>query len=78
MYFSITYNKCRREDEKRGQNIKFFGGILIGAGIFILILAFLGVSETINFGEFKEIFYIILIISGGLAIGSGIFHLEKS
>jgi hypothetical protein len=57
---------------------KFFGGILIGAGIFILILAFLGISETINFGEFKEIFYIILIIAGGLAIGSGIFHLEKS
>ena len=57
---------------------KFFGGVLIGVGIFVIILTLLGMSGVINFGEMDFLFFILLIISGILSIGSGIFHLEKS
>jgi len=57
---------------------KFFGGILIGIGVLIIILALLGLANILSFGDMDFLFFLILVISGGLSIGSGIFHLEKS
>ncbi len=57
---------------------KFFGGILIGVGILIIILALLGLLGILNLGDMDIVLFLILIISGGFSIVSGIFHLEKS
>ncbi|MEJ2296530.1 MAG: hypothetical protein P8Y23_17420, partial [Candidatus Lokiarchaeota archaeon] len=66
---------------------KFFGGILICVGIFFVILAIgdifnfidLGGLTLINVGEFNMSFVsLLLLISAGFTIISGIFHLEKS
>ena len=60
---------------------KFFGGILIGIGIFFAIWAvgiFINVIDLgdINLNTFLMV--IFLLIGGILSIISGIFHLEKS
>lgn len=57
---------------------KFFGGILIGIGVLIIILALLGLLGILNLGDMDIVLFLILIISGGFSIVSGIFHLEKS
>ena len=57
---------------------KFFGGILIGIGILIIILVLLGFAGVINFSEMEILLYLILIIAGVFSVASGVFHLEKS
>jgi F0F1-type ATP synthase assembly protein I len=65
---------------------KFFGGILIGVGIFFIILAIGDIFNFIDFGgalieigDFDMSFIsLLLLISAGFMIISGIFHLEKS
>jgi len=57
---------------------KFFGGILIGVGIFIIILVLLGLTGILNFTDIEILLFSILIIAGVFSIVSGIFHLEKS
>jgi hypothetical protein len=57
---------------------KFFGGILIGIGILIIILVLLGFAGVLNFGEMEILLFLILIIAGVFSVASGVFHLEKS
>jgi len=58
---------------------KFFGGILIGMGIFFLIIGFGYLLNIFDFGEANPILIMLLsLIGAGLIIVSGIFHLEKS
>ncbi|HEC40585.1 MAG TPA: hypothetical protein ENI29_20245 [bacterium] len=58
---------------------KFFGGILIGVGIFFIIWAVGVLSNIIDFGEINNsLMGLFLLIGASLAIISGIFHLEKS
>ncbi len=58
---------------------KFFGGILIGIGIFFLIIGFGYLLNIFDFGEANPILIMLLsLIGAGLIIVSGIFHLEKS
>ncbi len=58
---------------------KFFGGILIGIGIFFLIIGFGYLLNIFDFGEANPILIILLsLVGAGLIIVSGIFHLEKS
>ena len=57
---------------------KFFGGILIGIGILIIILVLLGFAGILNFGEMEILLFLILIIAGVFSVASGVFHLEKS
>ena len=66
---------------------KFFGGILIGVGIFFIVLAIGDIFNFIDFGGFALIeigdfdmsfISLLLLISAGFMIISGIFHLEKS
>ncbi|MFX1590339.1 MAG: hypothetical protein ACFFC1_19575, partial [Promethearchaeota archaeon] len=66
---------------------KFFGGILIGVGVFFIILVVgdmfnfinFGDVQIINFGDFSlGVLGLLLLISAIFSIISGIFHLEKS
>ncbi|MFX1408299.1 MAG: hypothetical protein ACFFBW_15215, partial [Promethearchaeota archaeon] len=66
---------------------KFFGGILICFGIFLIILAFGDMLNFIDFGSINlftsenfdiSVVSFLLLISALFAIISGIFHLEKS
>jgi chromosome segregation ATPase len=60
---------------------KFFGGILIGFGIFCLIWAAGIFVNIIDLGEpniNSSLIVIFLLIGAILSILSGIFHLEKS
>jgi len=58
---------------------KFFGGILIGMGIFFLIIGFGYLLNIFDFREANPILIMLLsLIGAGLIIVSGIFHLEKS
>ena len=60
---------------------KFFGGILIGLGIFFIIggiLALLPVFDLGNANFTIRVLGILLILGASLSIISGIFHLEKS
>jgi len=60
---------------------KFFGGILIGFGIFCLIWAVGIFVNVIDLGEVNVnsfLIVIFLLIGAILSIISGIFHLEKS
>ena len=43
---------------------KFFGGILIGVGIFIVILVLLGFAGILNFSEMEVLLFLVLIIAG--------------
>ena len=54
---------------------KFFGGILIGLGIFFVIW----VVAILSFGNIDNaIIFWLLIIAAGSSIASGVFHLLKS
>ncbi|MHA1508995.1 MAG: hypothetical protein ACTSO6_09870, partial [Promethearchaeota archaeon] len=57
---------------------KFFGGILIGVGILIIIVVVAGLTGILNFADIEIILFIILIIAGIFSVVSGVFHLEKS
>ncbi len=60
---------------------KFFGGILIGFGIFFIIWAIGIFANVIDLGEVNInsfLIVIFLLIGAILSIISGIFHLEKS
>ncbi|MHA2036053.1 MAG: hypothetical protein ACW972_02500 [Promethearchaeota archaeon] len=60
---------------------KFFGGILIGFGIFFIIWAVGIFANVIDLGEVNINSFLIvlfLLIGAILSIISGIFHLEKS
>ena len=60
---------------------KFFGGILIGFGIFFIIWAVGIFTNVIDLGEVNTnstLLVIFLLIGAILSIISGIFHLEKS
>ncbi|MFW9822614.1 MAG: hypothetical protein ACFFE4_06750, partial [Candidatus Thorarchaeota archaeon] len=60
---------------------KFFGGILIGFGIFFIIWAVGIFFNVIDLGEvnFNSFLIVIFLLIGAiLSIISGIFHLEKS
>ncbi len=57
---------------------KFFGGILIGVGILIIIVVLFGLTGILNFADIEILLFIILIIAGIFSVVSGIFHLEKS
>ena len=60
---------------------KFFGGILIGFGIFFIIWAVGIFTNVIDLGEVNInsfLIVIFLLIGAILSIISGIFHLEKS
>ncbi|MFX1354165.1 MAG: hypothetical protein ACFFGP_09415, partial [Promethearchaeota archaeon] len=66
---------------------KFFGGILIGVGLFFIILVIGDIFNFINFGDVQIInlgdlsfgvVSLLLFISALFSIISGIFHLEKS
>ncbi len=60
---------------------KFFGGILIGAGIFFIIWAIGVFFNAIELGEVNInsfLMVVFLLIGAVLSIISGIFHLEKS
>ena len=60
---------------------KFFGGILIGAGIFFVIWAigiFFGAIDLGDANINAFLMVIFLLIGAILSIISGIFHLEKS
>ena len=56
---------------------KFFGGIIIGVGIFLLILGF-GYLLYFDLGPMNNFIIIVTFITAGLIIFSGIFHLLKS
>ena len=60
---------------------KFFGGILIGAGIFFLIWSIGIFFNAIDLGDANIntfLMVIFLLVGAILSIISGIFHLEKS
>ena len=58
---------------------KFFGGILIGVGIFFIIWAIGVFTNILDLGEINNLVMgLFLLIAASLAIISGIFHLEKS
>lgn len=58
---------------------KFFGGILIGVGIFFIIWAIGVFTNILDLGEINNsVMGLFLLIAASLAIISGIFHLEKS
>ena len=58
---------------------KFFGGILIGIGIFFIIWSVGVFSDIIDLGDMNNyVMGLLLLIGACLAIISGIFHLEKS
>lgn len=58
---------------------KFFGGILIGMGVFFLIWAMGVFYNFIDLGDLSVyLMGLFLLIGAILAIISGIFHLEKS
>ncbi|MHA2185874.1 MAG: hypothetical protein ACXAAI_12845, partial [Promethearchaeota archaeon] len=60
---------------------KFFGGILIGVGIFFIIWTIGIFINAIDLGEMNVnnlLMVIFLLIGACLSIISGIFHLEKS
>ncbi len=58
---------------------KFFGGVLIGMGIFFIIWALGMIFNFIDLGDVNNfIMSLFLLIGASLSIISGIFHLEKS
>ncbi|MHA1932960.1 MAG: hypothetical protein ACW96X_10490, partial [Promethearchaeota archaeon] len=58
---------------------KFFGGILIGFGIFFIIWAVGILTNIIDLGDLNSFLMVIFLLIGAiLSIISGIFHLEKS
>ena len=58
---------------------KFFGGILIGIGIFFIVWAMGVFYNIIDFGNLNNsVMGLFLLIGAVLSIISGIFHLEKS
>ena len=58
---------------------KFFGGILIGIGIFFIIWAIGVLFNLIDFGDINNLIMgVFLLIGACLSLVSGFFHLEKS
>ncbi len=58
---------------------KFFGGILIGMGIFFIIWALGVFYNVVDLGNLNNfVMGLFLLIGAILSIISGIFHLEKS
>ncbi|MFX0105061.1 MAG: hypothetical protein ACFE75_06190, partial [Candidatus Hodarchaeota archaeon] len=58
---------------------KFFGGILIGIGVFFIIWAIGVIVQFIDIGDVNNfLMSLFLLIGASLSIISGIFHLEKS
>jgi chromosome segregation ATPase len=58
---------------------KFFGGILIGIGVFFIIWSVGVFLNFIDIGDFNSfLMSLFLLIGAILSIISGVFHLEKS
>jgi cell division protein FtsX len=58
---------------------KFFGGVLIGIGVFFIIWSLGVFYGLIDFGSTNsDIMGLLLLVGAILSIISGIFHLEKS
>ncbi|TFG03665.1 MAG: hypothetical protein EU539_12055 [Promethearchaeota archaeon] len=58
---------------------KFFGGILILAGIFFVILAIMFIFNLLQLGQGSNTtLFVLLMIASVLTLISGFFHLEKS
>ena len=58
---------------------KLFGGILIAAGFFFIIIGLMFILNMMSVGDIDNpIMFTLMIIAASLTLISGFFHLEKS